>query len=117
MVDSYNAGAKYIIIFNYANGTQIDPYGGAMTDTISKHYKISGNNVVTKSSPNTIHAEAALVLPKDYGFGYRRVDDRIWGFWGPDNKSPIIWNATQTLLNRYGLKLDIIYDDPVFPDC
>ena len=25
---------------------------------------------------------------------------RIWGFWGPDDKSPIIWNNTQTLLGN-----------------
>ncbi len=115
MVDSYNAGAKYIILFNYANGTQIDPYGGAMTDAHFQALQNFWQKVVTKSPPNTIRAEAALVLPKDYGFGFRRVDDRIWGFWGPDSKSPIIWNATQFLLDKYGLKLDIVYDDPAFP--
>jgi hypothetical protein len=115
MVDSYNSGAKYIIIFNYSNGTKIDQYGGAMTDAHFQALQNFWQNVVTKSPPNTVHAEAALVLPKDYGFGYRRIDDRIWGFWGPDTKSPIIWNATQVLLERYGLKLDIVYDDPAFP--
>ncbi len=115
MVTSYNTGAKYIILFNYSNVTKIDSYGGAMTDAHFQALQNFWNQVVTKTSPNSIHAEAAFVLPKDYGFGLRRVDDRIWGFWGPDNKSPIIWNATQILLSRYGLKLDIVYDDPAFP--
>jgi hypothetical protein len=115
MVDSYKAGAKYIIIFNYSNGTQIDPYGGAMTDAHFQALQNFWNRVATKSTPNTIHAQAALVLPKDYGFGLRRPDDRIWGFWDPDSKSPIIWNISQTLLTQYGLKLDIVYDDPEFP--
>jgi hypothetical protein len=115
MVTSYNAGAKYIVIFNYSNGTLIDPYGGAMTDAHFQALQKFWNNVVTKSTPNTVHAEAALVLPKDYGFGFRRADDRIWGFWGPDDKSAIIWNSSQTLLARYGLKLDIVYEDPAFP--
>ena len=88
MVTSYNAGAKYIIIFNYSNGTQIDPYGGAMTDAHFQALQNFWNNVVTKSQPNTVHAEAALVLPKDYGFGLRRVDDRIWGFWVQTTNHP-----------------------------
>ncbi len=115
MLDSYNTGAKYIIVFNYSNGTLIDQYGGAMTDAHFQALQDFWNQVVTKKSPNSIHAEAALVLPKDYGWGMRSLTDRIWGFWGPDSKSPIIWNNMQTLLTRYGLKLDIVYDDPAFP--
>ena len=59
--------------------------------------------------------EVAFVLPKDYGFGLRRVDDRIWGFWGPDDKSPIIWNNLNKLLGQYGSRLDLVYDDPAYP--
>ena len=115
MVTSYNAGAKYITIFNYSNGTQIDLYGGAMTDAHFQALKNFWTQVVTKNTPNAIHAEAVFVLPKDYGFGMRRIDDRIWGFWGPDSKSPIIWNNMQTLLSKYSSDLDIVYDDPAFP--
>jgi hypothetical protein len=115
MVTSYNAGSKYIIIFNYSNSTRIDPYGGAMTDAHFQVLQDFWSQVATKTAPNSVHAEVAFVLPKDYGFGFRRVDDRIWGFWGPDEKSPIIWNNAQLLLGKYGLKLDIIYDDPNFP--
>jgi hypothetical protein len=115
MATSYNSGAKYIIIFNYSNTTRIDPYGGAMTDLHFQALQDLWTQVVTKTAPNSVHAEAAFVLPKDYGFGLRRVDDRIWGFWGPDDKSLVIWNNSQTLLNKYGLKLDIVYDDPTFP--
>jgi len=79
-----------------------------MTDAHFQALQNFWNQIVIKSSPNSIHAEAVLVLPKDYGWGLRNLNDRIWGFWGPDSKSPIIWNATQLLLNRYGLKLDIV---------
>jgi len=113
MVDSYNAGAKFITIFDY-------PYNltsnlGSMTDSHFKVLEKFWNQVVTKSTPNTVKAQAALVLPKDYGSGLRSPTDKIWGFWGPDEKSPIIWNNIQTLLNKYGLRLDIIFDDPAFP--
>lgn len=114
MVTSYNAGAKYITIFDYPYNSTDNPYG-IMTNEHFQALEKFWNQVVTKSSPNSAQAQAALVLPKDYGWGMRRVDDKIWGFWGPDDKSTIIWNNTQTLLNKYGLRLDIIYDDPAFP--
>ena len=50
------------------------------------------------------------MLPRDYGFGFRSPDDRIWGLWGPDALSPIIWNDTDSLLKEYGTRLDIVYE-------
>jgi hypothetical protein len=115
MENAYNAGAKYITIFDYPQIGD-DPYGGSMTDAHFQALKDFWENVIAKSTPNAVHAQAALVLPKDYGWGMRRgVDDRIWGFWGPDDKSPLIWKNLQTLLNLYGPRLDIVYDDPAFP--
>ena len=114
MVTSYNAGAKYITIFDYPYNSTDNPYG-VLTDEHFKMLEKFWHQIVTKSTPNSARAQAALVLPKNYGWGMRSVDDKIWGFWGPDDKSPIIWDKTQTLLNKYGLRLDIIYDDPEFP--
>jgi len=118
MKKAYNAGAKYIMIFDYPyNVTRPDgtlyPYG-VLTEKHFQALRAFWNNVLIKPPTNT-HAQAALVLPKDYGWGLRNPEDRIWGFWGPDEKSPLIWNNTQTLLSRYGLGMDIIYDDPAFP--
>ena len=60
-------------------------------------------------------AEVALVLPRNYGWGMRHSEDWIWGFWGPDEKSPQIWEISRKLLSQYGTRLDIVYDDPAFP--
>jgi hypothetical protein len=113
MLDAYNSGAKYITIFDYPYNLTDHPYG-VMAD---EHFQALEQfwNQIANHAPNSAHAEAALVLPHDYGFGMRSPKDKIWGFWGPDDKSSIIWNATQTLLSRYGSSLDIIYDDPAFP--
>jgi hypothetical protein len=113
MLKAYNSGAKYITIFDYPYNLTDNPYG-VMGD---EHFQALQQfwNQIAKHAPNSAHAEAALVLPHDYGFGMRSPKDKIWGFWGPDYKSSIIWNATQTLLSRYGSSLDIIYDDPAFP--
>jgi len=56
----------------------------------------------------------AFVLPKDYGWGMRHPEDRIWGLWPADEKAPIIWQNMNKLIEKYGMKLDIIYDDPQF---
>ena len=114
MVTSYKAGAKYITIFNYPYNLTDNPYG-TMTDEHFQVLEKFWNQYVTKSSPNSVHADTALVLPKDYGSGLRSPTDKIWGFWGPDEKSPIIWNNIQALIGKYGLHLDIIYDDPAYP--
>jgi hypothetical protein len=116
METAYNAGAKYILLFDYPYNDTNNPYG-VLTDTNGHFEALQDfwNQVVTKSTPTSTHAQATLVLPYDYGWGMRRVNDKIWGFWGPDDKSPLIWNNTQMLLNKYGLLLDIIYDDPAFP--
>ena len=113
METAYNAGAKYITIFDYPYNLTNNLYG-TLTD---EHFQALEQfwTFVISQAPNSVHAQAALVLPKDYGFGMRSPTDKIWGFWGPDDKSALIWNITQTLLSQYGLRLDIIYDDPAFP--
>jgi len=45
----------------------------------------------------------------------RHPNDKIWGLWGPDEKSPQIWGLLSRLLKEYCLRLDVVYDDPEFP--
>lgn len=113
---SYEAGADYIVIFNYPTYPEENQYG-AMTD---EHFEALENfwtHIVT--NPDVVHgsteAEAVLVLPKNYGWGMRSPQDRIWAFWGPDENSLQIWNISRQLLAQYGISLDIVYDDPAFP--
>jgi hypothetical protein len=115
---AYEAGATYVILFNYPQIAG-NPYGGILTDEHFEALERFWNDVMTKPNtqniPDYSQAEAALVLPKNYGWGMRNPNDSIWGFWGPDEKSPQIWNLSRTLLSQYGLSLDIVYDDPAFP--
>lgn len=114
MATSYNAGAKYIVVFDYPYNESANPYG-ILTDEHFNAMKNFWNQVVTRQDPTLAKAEAVLVLPKDYGWGMRSQDDRIWGIWPADAKAPIIWSNTQKLLAQYGLKLDIVYYDPAYP--
>jgi hypothetical protein len=114
MANSYNAGAKYIVIFDYPYYESGNPYG-ILTDEHFTAMRDFWDQIATKHNPTDAQAEIALILPKDYGSGLRSPTDRIWGIWPADTKSPIIWSNIQKLLAQYGLKLDIVYDDPTYP--
>ncbi len=114
---AYDAGAKYVVLFNYPK-IEGNPYGGTMTDEHFEALERFWNDVMAQPNQKTRdfnQAEAALVLPKNYGWGMRNPNDKIWGFWGPDEKSPQIWNISRKLLSQYGLGLDIVYEDSAFP--
>jgi hypothetical protein len=112
MLMSYEAGAKYIIIFNYP---KINDYG-VMADEHFEALEQFWNRITTmpKSARGSVKAEATLVLPRNYGWGMRNPEDRIW-YWGPDEKSTQIWELSIKLLTQYDLYLDVAYDDPAFP--
>ena len=111
---AYGAGAKYLLVFNYANSSG-NPLG-VLTDDQFNAMKTFWNLIQTtpRSSFGEMKGQVAYVLPENYGWGMRTPQDKIWGYWGPDNSSMLIWNNMMTLLNQYGPKLDIIYDDPNF---
>ena len=115
MVDAYRAGANYIVIFNYP---QLDGNAyGIMTDKHFEALEKFWTGTVSNSTAlrGSISATASLILPRNYGWGMRHPDDRIWGHWGPDKKSADIWTLSRRLLDEYGFSLDITYDDPRFP--
>jgi hypothetical protein len=112
---AYQAGAKYVIIFNYPTDPPDNPYG-ILTEEHFTAIQQFWTYIQQNPEENGItEAQAALVLPKNYGWGMRNPDDKIWGYWGPDEKSTQIWELSQNLLGQYGLALDIVYDDPDFP--
>lgn len=115
MRTAYEAGAEYVVIFNYAEDME-GPYGTLQDEHFAALERF-WNEVVQSSAvkQDSIKAEAVLVLPENYGWGMRDPEDTIWGLWGPDEKSQQIWKLSQNLLDQYGLGLDIVYNDPKFP--
>jgi hypothetical protein len=115
MKTAYRAGAKYLIVFNYPTYPPGNPYGILEDEHFEAMQQFWDYRQNHPEEYGKTEAEAAFVLPKDYGWGMRRVDDNIWfPEWGSDNLSPLIWENMNKLIERYGLKLDIIYDDPRF---
>jgi hypothetical protein len=110
---AYRAGAKYVIVFDF-------PYNHPFGILEEEHFDAMETFWNMTHSPQQgslekVEADAAFVLPKDYGWGMRRVNDNVWfPEWGSDNLSPLIWENMNKLIEIYGPKLDIIYDDRRF---
>ncbi|MFA5365432.1 MAG: hypothetical protein WC325_09670 [Candidatus Bathyarchaeia archaeon] len=112
---SYECGAEYVVVFNYA--PDMDGEYGILTQehltAMEQFWTDIVNNPDVKNG--NIKAEAVLVLPHDYGWGMRTQNDKIWGIWNPDQNSEQIWNLLQENLAKYGAGLDIVYDDTQYP--
>jgi hypothetical protein len=115
MCTAYEAGAEYVVVFNYAEDME-GPYG-TLQDEHFDALERFWNEVVQSSEVKhgSVEAEAVLVLPENYAWGMRNPEDKIWGLWGPDENSPQIWELSRNLLEQYGYGLDIVYSDPEFP--
>ncbi len=115
MLISYEAGAEYVIIFNYPTNPPGNPYGILTDEHFTAMQQFWNYTQQHPEDYGKTKAQAALVLPQNYAWGMRYLDDRIWGYWGPDDLSPQIWELSQDLLDQYDLALDIVYDDPDYP--
>ena len=108
---SYESGAEYVLVFNYAK--DMNGVDGILQAEHFHALERFWNEVVQNSNVKHggVEAEAALVLPKDFGWGMRRPTDTIWGLWNANSTSQQIWAQVQDKLAQYGLKLDIVYED------
>jgi hypothetical protein len=110
MKNSYEAGAEYVLIFNYSE----DPTNpNTLQEEHFQALERFWNDVVQNPDvkQGSIKAEAVLVLPQNYGWGMRNPQDSIWGIWQPDDISQQIWEQLQNRLDKHGLKLDIVFED------
>ncbi|MDR0460500.1 MAG: hypothetical protein LBH62_03550 [Nitrososphaerota archaeon] len=110
---SYETGAEYVLIFNYSeNLTNPNILQEEHFLALERFW----NDVV--QNPKVVHggvkAEAVLVLPKNYGWGMRTPNDKIWGLWPADNNSSEIWDQIQNKTDQYGPKLDIVFEDSIY---
>jgi hypothetical protein len=115
MLTAYEAGAKYVIVFNYyAVNSENNTYSTLTDEHFTAMQQFWKHVHEQPGDYGKVQANVAFVLPKDYGWGMRREDDSIWGLWPADNLSSVIWDKMNTLTERYGLQLDIVYDDSRF---
>jgi len=114
MKTSYDAGAEYVLIFNYSE----DPTNpNTLQEEHFQALERFWNDVVQNPEikHGSIKADTVLVLPQNYGWGMRYAEDNIWGTWPANETTQQIWNQLQSKLDEFGLKLDIVYEDPDYP--
>ena len=114
MLLSYEAGANYIVIFNFPRFPEGNPYGILTEEHFTAMQQFWQHVCKHPEDYGKTEGQVAFLLPRDYGWGMRSPDDKIWGLWSADELSPIIWENMNNLIEKYGIKLDIVYDDPRF---
>ena len=115
MQTAYKCGAKYILLFNYY-GTNSSTYGTMEQQHFDAVQTIWEQTVINPEQEwGSLKADSAVVLPYNYGYGGRWMDDHIWGIFKPDNQTRQIWNVMQQSLQEHGLRTDIVYDDENYP--
>ncbi|MEM4480756.1 MAG: hypothetical protein QXG58_05900 [Candidatus Bathyarchaeia archaeon] len=113
LVLAYKAGAKFLVVFSYP---RITPYG-TLTEEHFEALEKFWNYVQQNPWDHGVYkGEVGYVLPKDFGFGFRGANDTVWGLWHDNAFTKKIWNYSQAYLQKYQLKLDILYDDEVLSD-
>ncbi|MFA5572945.1 MAG: hypothetical protein WDA42_07535, partial [Candidatus Bathyarchaeia archaeon] len=111
---SYECGANYALVFNYAEDVN-GPYG-TLQDEHFQAIERFWNTVVQNISirHGGIKAEAVLVLPRNYGWGMRNPQDTIWGMWDANATSQQIWTQIHSRLTQHGSQLDIVFEDKTY---
>jgi hypothetical protein len=108
LVLAYENGAKYILVFDANENYTQSILGEEHLDGMKKFWQY------VKDHPrpaDLLNDRVAFVLPKDYGYGFRGPNDKVWGLWESDKLASTISEDLGALLREYGSKLDVIYDD------
>jgi hypothetical protein len=112
LILAYDNGAKYIVVFDGNEGWTGGILQQEHLDALQRFWDY------VKSNPrqsNPVSERTAYVLPDAYGYGFRGPADHIWGLWKADVLTYNITIGVASLLNDYGEKLDILYDDGLQP--
>jgi hypothetical protein len=117
MVLGYHNGAKYVVVFDHPD-TDYSEYGILTEDHFDALEDFWNYVYSNPAKHGTQKADVAYVLPENFGFGFRDANDKIWGLWSADSdeRTEKIWSDVNQLIDMYGFRLDIVYDDPEFND-
>ena len=113
LILAYNNGAKYILIFDSNNDYTHGILKEEHLEALKKFWNYINHDAPTSDA---LSGRVAYVLPKDYGYGFRGPNDKIWGLWQADALTSTICTNLNNLIGQYGNKLDIIYDDKTEPN-
>ncbi len=111
MVLAYNCGASCVSIYdssqNYVNTTLTPDYFSKLKD----FWNYVQQNPTKHGS---LKADTAVVLPQDYGFGFRSPTDSVWQYHSTTFWTQQLYSNITSLLAKDKSSLDIVYSDPQF---
>ena len=113
MILAYLSGAKYVVVFNRPMEAEYGILTEDHLDAMKRFWSYIQANPQRPGIYCPSCAQTAYVLPKDYAWGFRGVEDKVWGLW-VDELSIEIGTDIDFLLHSHHLSLDIIYDDPKY---
>jgi len=112
---AYENGAKYLVVFNYPTFPDANPFGILQNEHFEALQRFWNDTVNNQTlTPGIIKADTVLVLPENYGWGLRSLQDNIWGLWQADDRSSQVWVSMKNALETYGSRLDITYSNQMF---
>jgi len=113
MILAYLSGAKYVVVFNHPMDSQYGILTLEHLDAMKRFWRYINANPRRPETEGPASTKTAYVLPKDYGWGFRGSEDKVWGLW-VDELSIKIGTDLNYLLHTHHISLDIIYDDPKY---
>ncbi len=113
LVLAYENGAKYILVFDTNEDYTHSSLEEEHLDALERFGQYRRDN---PRASDPISNRVAYVLPRDYAYGFRGPDDKIWGLWEADDFSFRISIEVGSFIDRYRNRLDIIYDDGLKTD-
>ena len=111
MVLAYESGAAYVAIYDSSKGYQNTTLTQEHYDALKKFWTYTQSNPRTNGSPEVA---SALVLPQDYGFGFRNAGDSVWSVKPDDNWTRKLFSDVMNQINQANSTFDVVYADPEF---
>src|SRR5271169_382705 len=111
MVLAYDSGASYIVVYDSSQNYTASTLNGEHFTALKEFWNY------VKQNPDkhvSLTADTAVVLPQDYGFGFRNPDDSVWQYRQADNWTQKMYSDVTSLVNQYNSSIDIVYSDPEF---
>ncbi len=108
MVLAYNSGASYIAVYdssqNYTSTTLTEDHFDALVNF--------WNYVeLNPDKHGSMKADTAVVLPQDYGFGFRSPIDSVWQNHEVESSTQKMYMDVTSFVNQHNSSVDVVYSD------
>jgi len=107
LASAYSAGAKYAVVFSYPEVDEFGTLTEAHFEALERFWSTLNTN---PASFGVNKAEAAYVVPADYGFSFGNPTSPLWGLFPADDLAAKLYGDIITLTDMYGARFDVLYD-------